>query len=282
MTANQIAYASEREQERHNLAVENENQRHNEATEEIQGRHDSWENDWHITANNIQRDYNDYLKQYNNAKLELEKADAENKWIYQQEMADAQSRIASTQQQLADTDKYYKTILGYVEQDKADEIARHNLEVESINRASNALNAKKLEFEKHQWDTENIIAFKRLSLDERKFQQAINVDTWNIRRDAFNLEIAKQNAESNLINAQASKTSSEAQQLNAEASWLNAQRNQELKAYDKWNSISQTFNNFSRGLYADTMAAVTVFKPSFVNNAVKYSAKEAAKLLFKD
>lgn len=183
MTSNQIAYAANQEDIRHNKAMEAETERSNKAmealkerdiaNEELRTQNDSW---YKQESTRISREYNQIY-------YELQHAAQEEKAWYESQLVNLEEEknyITKTYNDMMNSRKQEENL---IKQGVADEEARHNKELESLTRDSNALKFKQLEFEKTQF-RENLglkwseFGLERQRLDFAYEELALNKDRY--------------------------------------------------------------------------------------------------------
>lgn len=273
MTSNQVNYASVQvskqiadETEQHNRNTEIETQRHNEATESINRlladieQQKAWQNyDINNTKNHLQREYNDIMQRYYSATTE-EKA-----WY--------DSQIADIQRMQAETERTYKENMADIartqnslNQSKIDEDKRHNQEVEKLNESLNSitkygkdLEAKKIEYQTRQWETENWLNFERYGL---QFQELGLKEL----QEQHQYELGLMNAEAvgaqNLLRSQ--ELDIKREQLSLEQQYFpersNLLKSQTISNY--WNAANATLFHKSSVNFGDVLKGLTLIAPA--------------------
>lgn len=138
------------EARRHNIATEEENVQHNRALESIQeesNRIEQQKNEW---LHQREQDKLDWQKQYDTAYLQFQQATGWEKLRLESELNAIKSREA-------DIDAKYKDNLAYVNEKtleldsaKADEIARHNKQLEELNSRELGIQSYRNELQREQ------------------------------------------------------------------------------------------------------------------------------------
>lgn len=137
MTSNQIALAQVRENERHDVASETELNRHNLATEQLANE-----------ANEIAAEKNAIDKEYKEKSLELDREirakELELNRTLGVKRVEIESKLADLQAKRDMVEKEYKETMAEVNKRETDnniraqdEVERHNVETEAINRSYN-------------------------------------------------------------------------------------------------------------------------------------------------
>lgn len=275
MTSNQVSYASVQvskqvaeETEQHNRITEAETQRHNEATESINRlladveQQKTWINyDINQTKNQLQREYNDIMKQYYSATTE------EKEWYDQQ--------IADIQRMQAEADRDYKSKMADVaktqnslNQSQIEESKRHNQAVEKLNESLNSITkygkdieARKVDYQQRQWETENWLNFERYGL---QFQELGLKQLTEQHQYELGLMNAEAVGAQNLLRSQ--ELDIKREQLSLEQQYLPAKLNliksQEITNY--WNSVNSTLFHKNNVNFSDVLKGLTLIAPAIV------------------
>jgi len=275
MTSNQVAYASVKVNERiaaetemHDRNTEEETKRHNEATESINRlmadveQQKAWLNyDVDSTKNSLQKEYNAIMKDYYSATTE------EKQW-YDAQIADIQHMQAETEQRYKSGMLDIQNTQNSLTSDKIAEEIRHNKEVEKLNQQANSITqygknieAKRLEYQARQWETENWLNFERYGLQMQEL---------GLREltEQHNYELGLMQAEAvgaqNLLRSQ--ELDIKRDQLSLEQQYLpfktDLAKSQTITNY--WNSANQTLFHKSNLSISDVLKGLTLLAPSFL------------------
>lgn len=144
MTANQLAYQSNQEQQRHDVTVETETERHNRETERLADLEREITNQWQTERNNIQ-------EKLGMLEIEYKYADLERRTQIEEE------RNGLTRLQV-ETDASYKNQIASIEDSKAKADRKYKLDMATLGYMNNSLEALKAEYQKQQWNEANAIA----------------------------------------------------------------------------------------------------------------------------
>lgn len=186
MTANQIAAASEREAERHNQVSEEEVGRHNKALEDLEQSRLNFEMEYKNRALDVDR-------QIREAQLELAKATEEDR-VY------LESWVNMLQEEKNDIERYYNTIFQDINTQKNQIQENWNQFLKEHYSNQLALDEKKAEYQKYQWDTENWLSLLDYGLQIKKFEEyqsqnqreyEINLGTLDLKKLEYEFQKSK-------------------------------------------------------------------------------------------
>lgn len=225
MTANQIAAASEREAERHNQVGEEEVERHNKALEDLEQSRLDFEMEFKNRSLDIDR-------QIREAQLALAKATEEDR-VYLESWAN------SLQEEKNDLERYYNNIFNDINSQKNQIQENWNEFLKTHYGNQLALDEKKLDYQKHQWDTENWLSFLDYGLQIKKFEEyqsqnlrefSLGQQNIDLKRQELNFSKSKFNTEMymNYMNFDLQKARNDAQiaLFGAQSDLMEAQQKQ--------------------------------------------------------
>lgn len=161
MTANQLAFQSNQEQQRHDITVETETERHNRETERLADLEREITNQWQTERNNIQ----DKLGML---EIEYKYADLDRRTQIEEE------RNGLTRLQV-ETDASYKNQMASIEDSRAKADVRYKQDMATLGYMNNALEELKAEYQKQQWNESNYIARESNEINRSRVLQSGNI-----------------------------------------------------------------------------------------------------------
>lgn len=158
MTANQLAYQSNQEQQRHDVTVETETERHNRETERLADLEREVTNQWQTERNNIQ-------EKLGLLELEYKYADLDRRTQIEEE------RNGLTRLQV-EADSSYKRQMSSIEESRAKADRKYKQDMATIGYMNNSLESLKAEYQRQQWNEANAIAWDANQISRSRILQS--------------------------------------------------------------------------------------------------------------
>lgn len=192
MTSNQIAYASMKEEKRHNEATEGEVSRHNKVTEDLDTYRNNVDADYKANMVRIEDRKNEIQENYNNWYSKWTTASGTAKLAIEKQLADANDELNRLKDEQNEITKDYNNTVTGINQQLADETERHNHEMESLQSTNLVLQEKLQSLQK--WQTE-----VQAQISTRELQYKTNVSLLENNIKQQQIEIERLHEENSLI-----------------------------------------------------------------------------------
>lgn len=250
MTSNEISAAATREQARHDQVVEEETHRYNDAWFGLEREKLELQQRMHSEEMAHKKEQLYYQKQIDALNLQVAQGKLEADKSYH-------DSIVSIQQFQAMEEAQYKmamTEMGYMKADldaKAQaELERHNKVLEGNEEIKRYLEGQQLEFQKHQFNENNYLAWANYGLTKQQMEAEKTYKLNTVAQNWIDLGIRQYDAQTRrygaLFNYEVGMTT-------ANAAALQAQTAQEK-------SQSEKFRNYANGAYQIVGSLDTIFK----------------------
>lgn len=216
MTANQIAYASVKEAERHNQATESELNRHNVASERISDEVNRINDQANTITEFYQNERNRIQEKYNDAYIELQKSQGQRRLDLQEEL----NLIEADKNRI--NENYNNEMVtinqrrNQIDADKAYEIARHNEAMEAI-EGSKAAFTFLVETKRNEYTATYYRDLVSIQQEQNRVRELQVTNDFFLQSQKINLEAEKQGYQIDLFQAQTKESNARRGLLDAQA-----------------------------------------------------------------